>query len=261
VSAHSIVFMSFLISMDCQSPEKSCAQQDGVHERPGAADYRIVLSVCRHVLTQVNSHELHRYVCDKYPAHPLSLVPKNLTFVRPLPCYQKPNRRHAHLGSADAVRSALERIRYTQQGAPPVEEVIVASGQDLYSIDFQEVLGLHRDRGADITVVTRRYLLADSEKMGFCRLSSNHQRIKKFIEKPTQEQMWELVEGDIRDVEVSLGMYVFKRSVLESMLESDWTREIGSISEDIISPAVEAGLHVTTFKHDGLFTVRCRRCN
>jgi glucose-1-phosphate adenylyltransferase len=216
----------------------------------------LIYSICRHVLTQENTHELHHYLADRYPSRPLQLVPHNLTFVRALPCFQKPHRKHAHLGSADAVPSALERIRWTQQGSPPIEEVLFVSGQNLYSVDFQELLGFHRDRGADITVVTRQKCLSNSQNMGLCRLSSNHQRIEKFNNTSCQKPISELVEGSNCELEVSLGMYVFKRSVLESMLESDMTQGIGSISEDIISPAVKGGLHVTTFKHDGLFTVR-----
>jgi ADP-glucose pyrophosphorylase len=91
--------------------------------------------------------------------------------------------------------------------------------------------------------------------MGFCTLGSDHKHVETFVEKPSPRKMFDLIMSNTRDVEVSLGMYVFKRSILESMLEDDMTREIGSISEDIIAPAVESGMHVTTFKHDGLFTV------
>jgi glucose-1-phosphate adenylyltransferase len=99
------------------------------------------------------------------------------------------------------------------QGAPPIEDVLVVSGQDLYNIDFREVLGLHGLRGADVTVVTRRHRHDEDNEMGFCTLGSDHKHVETFVEKPSPRKMFDRITSNTRDVEVSLGMYVFKRSM------------------------------------------------
>jgi ADP-glucose pyrophosphorylase len=80
--------------------------------------------------------------------------------------------------------------------------------------------------------------------------------VEAFVEKPSPQDLFDLLTSSTRQLEVSLGIYAFRRSVLEAMLEGDVTREIGSIGDDIVTPAVESGLRMTTFKHDGSFTVR-----
>ena len=210
------------------------------------------------MLTQVNSRELHRHITDLYPSRPLELTPSNLSFVEPLPCIQRPDRERPHLGSADALRSALGRVRYSQQGAAKADDILVVSGQDLYALDFQALVGFHREQGADVTMVTQRYHLGGSERMGLCKLSRDRMRVDRFVEKPSREELRRHVEGGTGAVDVSLGMYVFKRCVLESFLESDMHRELGSIGDDVIAPAVASGMHVAAFEHSGRFTVRPR---
>src|SRR5436190_10933889 len=121
---------------------------------PLAGKYRIVdipISNCInsglrriYVLTQFNSTSLHRHINMSYKFDNFSR-----SFVEILAAQQTPTDTSWYQGTADAVRQNLrDFLQY------PYEYYVILSGDQLYRMDFREVLTKHIEQKADITIAT-----------------------------------------------------------------------------------------------------------
>src|SRR5947208_12844521 len=119
---------------------------------PIAGKYRLIdipISNClnadlRHifVLTQFNSESLNRHVAQTYRFDVFSSG-----FVSVLAAEQTEEGGNWFQGTADAVRQCLRHMRRTE-----ARDMLILSGDQLYSMDFKQLLRTHRDSGADATV-------------------------------------------------------------------------------------------------------------
>src|SRR5215204_384888 len=121
---------------------------------PIAGKYRLVdipISNCLNsgitrmfVLTMYNSASLNRHIKNTYHFSTFSKA-----FVDILAAEQTPDNPTWFQGTADAVRQGLRHI------APfPSEYVLILSGDQLYQIDFVDMLRAHKESEADITIAT-----------------------------------------------------------------------------------------------------------
>ena len=111
---------------------------------PVAGKYRLIdipLSNCVnsglnriYVLTQFNSVSLHRHIRSTYAFDVF-----DNGFVEILPAQQTLASSDWYQGTADAVR---QNLRYIEQ--PGVEYVLILSGDQLYRMDFREMLETHK---------------------------------------------------------------------------------------------------------------------
>src|SRR5574343_1885391 len=116
---------------------------------PIAGKYRLVdipISNCLNagiskmfVLTQFNSASLNRHIKNTYHFSAFSSA-----FVDILAAEQTPDNPTWFQGTADAVRQSLRHIEPF-----PSEYVLILSGDQLYQMDFNEMLQNHIDRKAD----------------------------------------------------------------------------------------------------------------
>src|SRR5881275_2540046 len=121
---------------------------------PIAGKYRLVdipISNCLNsgisrmfVLTMFNSASLNRHIKNTYHFSAFSSA-----FVDILAAEQTPDNPSWFQGTADAVRQSLRHI-----GNNEYEYALILSGDQLYQIDFAEMISNHRDKGADITIAT-----------------------------------------------------------------------------------------------------------
>src|SRR6187401_2045710 len=150
---------------------------------PIAGKYRLVdipISNCINsginkmfVLTQFNSASLNRHIKNTYHFSAFSSA-----FVDILAAEQTPDNPAWYQGTADAVRQSLRHIRPFDS-----EYILILSGDQLYQIDFQEMLDNHKHMGADITIAT--IPVADREASDFGILKKDEKGfITSFIEKP-----------------------------------------------------------------------------
>src|SRR5436309_4318767 len=95
-----------------------------------------------HVLTQFLSVSLHRHIANTYKFDPFSRG-----FVEVLAAQQTNEAADWYQGTADAVR---QQIRYVQEDT--CKEVVILSGDQLYRMDFQQLLRTHREAKADCTL-------------------------------------------------------------------------------------------------------------
>src|SRR5919107_2006582 len=91
-----------------------------------------------------NSASLNRHIKNTYAFSAFSSA-----FVDILAAEQTPDNFTWFQGTADAVRQGLRHI------APfDSEYILILSGDQLYQIDFQEMLFNHKEQNADITIAT-----------------------------------------------------------------------------------------------------------
>ncbi len=175
-----------------------------------------------YVLTQFNSMSLHRHIQAGYKFDNFSR-----SFVDILAAQQTPEGSQWYQGTADAVR---QNMRYFLER--PYDYYLILSGDQLYRMDFREILHQHIRFGADITLATKPVARHQVVEFGIMQ-SGVDRRITGFIEKPSDESgllemrmSRELLrtigsnEGD-ELFQASMGIYVFNRDVLIELLEND----------------------------------------
>ncbi|PYL03000.1 MAG: glucose-1-phosphate adenylyltransferase [Verrucomicrobia bacterium] len=200
-----------------------------------------------YVLTQFNSMSLHRHIQDSYKFDNFSR-----SFVDILAAQQTPAGSQWYQGTADAVR---QNMRYFLER--PYDYYLILSGDQLYRMDFREILHQHIRLGADITLATKPVAKHQVSEFGIMR-SDIDRRITGFIEKPADETALremkmsrELLRsiGSNEDEELfqaSMGIYVFNRNVLIESLEND----LVDFGKHIIPMAIK-DRHVSAFIFKG----------
>jgi len=126
-------------------------------------------------------------------------------------------------GTADAL---WQNWNFVEDCDP--DDIIVLSGEHVYHLDFRPVVEFHRDRHADVTMITcdlppeRR-----RPRFGYVFVGDDA-RIERFVEKP----------ADPPDTCTSTGMYVFRREVLEELLCQNESAEDHNLAKHILEPLV-----------------------
>src|SRR4028119_2286831 len=136
---------------------------------PIAGKYRLVdipISNCINsginrmfVLTQYNSASLNRHIKNTYHFSAFSSA-----FVDILAAEQTPDNPTWYQGTADAVRQSLRHI-----GPFDSQYILILSGDQLYQMDFQEMLSNHREHGADITIATIPVTAKEASEFGILK--------------------------------------------------------------------------------------------
>lgn len=198
---------------------------------PLAGSYRLIdipLSNCInsglnrvYVLTQFLSVSLHRHI-----AHTYKFDPFGNGFVEVLAAQQTNEAASWYRGTADAVR---QHIRYVE--SDPAEDVLLLSGDQVYHMDFREMLQTHRMTQADITIAVLPVPRSRAANLGILRLDDAG-RVGELVEKPqTDEQLRPLrlppewLEGrglprNGRDFLANMGIYLFRRAALCDLLHT-----------------------------------------
>jgi glucose-1-phosphate adenylyltransferase len=196
---------------------------------PVAGKYRLIdipISNCInsgmnriYVLTQFLSVSLHRHIANTYKFDPFSQG-----FVEVLAAQQTNEAADWYQGTADAVR---QQIRYVAEDS--CTEVLILSGDQLYRMDFQQLLKSHKDTKADVTIAVLPVPPNQVCGFGIVRLDDAG-RVVGFVEKPqTDEQLkplwtspeWMHKHGIVshgRPYLASMGIYLFKRDALLELL-------------------------------------------
>ena len=219
---------------------------------PLAGKYRLVdipISNCLnsglrrvYVLTQFNSVSLHRHIQATYKFDQFSR-----SFVELLAAQQTPTDQQWYQGTADAVRQNL-----TDFFAVPYQYYVILSGDQLYRMDFREVLQQHVESEADITLATIPVSRRDAPAFGIMHTDAERHVIR-FEEKPKDPALLDELRipapllkelGHAEDEELyqaSMGIYVFSRDALKDALANlhmDFGKHV--IPESIKTSKVQA---------------------
>jgi glucose-1-phosphate adenylyltransferase len=225
---------------------------------PLAAKYRIIdipLSNCInsglnriYVLTQFMSVSLHRHIrqtyrFDQFNGGFVEILAAQQTMEAATDWYQ---------GTADAVR---KNMRYFQQ--PGIEYVLILSGDQLYRMDFRDMLRTHQQSGAHVTIAAMPVHRQAAGSLGIMRCDAAG-RVEGFLEKPQTDQEIDLVRTDPawidargvpshgRECLASMGIYLFNRDLLEDVLTKTMYQDFGKE----IFPAAIRARHVQVYLFD-----------
>jgi glucose-1-phosphate adenylyltransferase len=206
---------------------------------PLAGKYRLIdipLSNCInsglnriYVLTQFLSVSLHRHIRQTYRFDPFSggfveLLAAQQTIEAGTDWYQ---------GTSDAVR---KNVRYLQQ--PGIEHVLILSGDQLYRMNFQDMIKTHEESHADATIAALPVTASQAGGLGIMRVDQSG-RVIGFVEKPqTEEQLAPVrmgadwlkargIEAQGRDCLASMGIYLFRRDVLVELMNTTEHQDFG----------------------------------
>ncbi len=165
-----------------------------------------------YVLTQFNSESLNKHIAMTYKFDVFSSG-----FVTVLAAEQTEEGGNWFQGTADAVRQSLRHMRRTS-----ARDLMILSGDQLYSMDYRQMLKTHRESGADATVAVIPVAPEQASGFGILKMDATG-RIVHFDEKPPADRLPALASdlpGGGQGHLASMGIYLFRRDVLEQALAS-----------------------------------------
>ncbi len=205
---------------------------------PLAAKYRLIdipIANCInsdinriYLLTQFNSVSLHRHIRQTY-----NFDGFHGGFVEILAAQQTTEGANWYQGTADAVR---KNLRYVQQ--PGIDYVLILSGDQLYRMNYKEMLETHQKSGAHATIAALPVTREAAQGFGIMRLDDSG-RVLGFLEKPKTDKEIEMVRTEPawidargipskgRDCLASMGIYLFNRDVLVDLLTKNDYEDFG----------------------------------
>lgn len=222
---------------------------------PIAGKYRLVdipISNCLNsyirkifVLTQFNSASLNRHIKNTYNFDLFSHG-----FVDILAAEQTPKSTNWFQGTADAVRQSLHHLSNYEY-----EHVLILSGDQLYQMDYRNLLNLHKEEGADITVATIPVNAQDATGFGIMKTNDDGY-IESFVEKPSSEELskWtsetsEEMQAQGRNYLASMGIYVFSKDTLLRLFDEN--PDATDFGKEIIPKAIEDDSKVASYSFTG----------
>lgn len=144
-----------------------------------------------------------------------------------------------YLGTADAV---LKNLGSPGRGSS-LQAVLVLSGDHVYHADYRKLLAFHREREADITVLTGSASPQAASSFGVLQEAPDG-RITRFVEKPRDPHALAR-EGSCA---INLGVYCFRAALLWRQLEEDSRDPLSrhDFGRDVIPRAIVEGARVFT---------------
>lgn len=173
-----------------------------------------------YVLTQFLSASLHRHLRQTYRFDCFSKG-----FVELLAAQETMHQGSDwYLGTADAVRKNLVYI-----DDPMIQYVLILSGDQMYRMDYREMLSTHIESGAEISLAGLPVSRSHVSSLGTIRVDDSG-RVRGFVEKPQTPEEVEPVVMDPawfarhgvdcagRDCIANMGIYLFNRETLVEIL-------------------------------------------
>jgi len=181
------------------------------------------------ILTQFESGSLNRHIFRGYKLDSLSGG-----FVEIIAAEQSVEQSDWFQGSADAVRKCLKHFTH-----PGIKYILVLSGDQLYKMNFSDLLRFHIEKNSEITVACNTVAIEETPYLGIMGINSAC-RIENFIEKPKDKK-------EIRDLAIqvdgqerylaSMGIYLFNKDILSELLTKSGKADFG---KEIIPDALSS---------------------
>ncbi len=223
---------------------------------PIAGKYRLVdipISNCinsevkrMYVLTQFNSASLNRHIKNTYHFSFFSSA-----FVDVLAAEQTIKSDKWFQGTADAVRQSMHHFLQHE-----FEYALILSGDQLYQMDYNDMINAHIEAKADISVATYPVNAKDGTSFGILKTDDDN-RITSFIEKPSAEVIvdWKSEVSDEmkqqgREYLGSTGIYIFNKDLLVELMNDESTVDFG---KEIIPQNIDKH-KVISFPFEGYWT-------
>lgn len=223
---------------------------------PIAGKYRLVdipISNCINsdikrmfVLTQFNSASLNQHIKNTYHFSHFSTA-----FVDILAAEQTPDNPTWFQGTADAVRQCMNHFMNHD-----FDYALILSGDQLYQMDFNEMILAHEKSGAAISIATLPVNAKEAPEFGILKTDDDN-FITSFIEKPHASLLpeWESEVSDEMKAEskhylASMGIYIFNRDLLVELMQNPDTKDFG---KEIIPQAIGKE-KILSYQYEGYWT-------
>lgn len=223
---------------------------------PIAGKYRLVdipISNCinsdikrMYVLTQFNSASLNRHIKNTFHFSFFSSA-----FVDVLAAEQTIESRDWFQGTADAVRQSMHHFLNND-----FEYALILSGDQLYQMDFNEMIENHIKSKAKISIATQPVSAKEATEFGILKTNEKGV-ITSFIEKPSQDLLpdWtsevsDEMKSQGRHYLASMGIYIFNRDLLVELMKNPDTNDFG---KEIIPQNIDTQKTVS-FQYEGYWT-------
>ena len=140
---------------------------------------------------------------------------------------------HWYRGTAEAVYQNLGFIQDSR-----VDEVLILSGDHVYTMHYEEMIKFHRQQEAETTIAVTEVPLAEVNRFGIVTL--DHNRVIAFAEKPPQS----------KSNLASMGIYIFNKDILSKVLEDAHRRGLQDFGSQIIPGAINK-YRIFGYKYQG----------
>ncbi|MCK5013049.1 MAG: glucose-1-phosphate adenylyltransferase [Candidatus Omnitrophica bacterium] len=160
-----------------------------------------------YVLTQYKSFSLQKHLLAGWDVCSNQLG----EFIDIIPAQQRISA-DWYKGTADAIYQNI----YAIQDCDP-ELILILSGDHIYKMDYREMIRLHKEKNADVTVACVTMPKEDSAHLGVIEVDKNNY-VLGFQEKPEKPKT---IPKKPEEIYASMGIYLFNREVLLKELELD----------------------------------------
>ena len=210
---------------------------------PFGGKYRIIdfpLSNCVNskidtvgILTQYQPLELNEYIGNGQPWG----LNSSHGGVQVLPPYAKSKNSEWYKGTANAI---YQNIPFIQRYQP--DNVLILSGDHIYKMDYAKMLRYHEQTDSDCTIAVREVPLSEASRFGIMNTREDG-TIYEFEEKPKKP----------KSTNASMGIYIFKWSILREYLERDEAdpKSENDFGKNIIPRLLEDGHKLMAYSFEG----------
>lgn len=162
------------------------------------------------VLTQYKSHSMDRHISRSWR---MSNLLGN--YIAPVPAQQRRGK-NWYLGSADAIYQSLNIL---DDERPDI--VLITGADNIYRMDFSQMVNHHIDAGAELTIAGIRQPLELAPSFGVIDVDKTHPHmVSAFVEKPQNTEGLGIPDSP-NEFLASMGNYVFNADALYTALLDD----------------------------------------
>lgn len=185
------------------------------------------------VLTQYQPLILNDYIGNGQPWD----LDRNKGGMHILPPYQGKNNSDWYKGTANAI---YQNMHFINRYKP--KNVLILSGDHIYKMDYSLMLERHESKQADCTIAVIKVSIEEASRFGILNTDKGG-RITEFEEKPKNP----------KSNNASMGIYIFKKEVLEKYLNEDEKDKSSSndFGKNIIPALIKNGERVFAHTFDG----------
>lgn len=187
------------------------------------SDFRQIFVIGQYLSGELQHHIHQTYHFDNYNPGSVDVL---------TPQVNERGEKEWFSGTADAVRKNLPTLLKSS-----ADYFLILSGDQLYNINFQHMLAFAQAKQADLTIASIPVLEPEARRMGLLKIDSEC-TVLDFAEKPKEGlerfalpssfyEEWKIKPHKKTSYLGSMGIYVFKREALVSLLEHDQRDDFG----------------------------------
>ncbi|MEN9654211.1 MAG: glucose-phosphate adenylyltransferase [Chlamydiota bacterium] len=179
------------------------------------SDFRQIFVIAQYLSGELQHHISQTYRFDAYNPGSVDVL---------TPQENEQGVREWFNGTADAVRKNLPTLLKSS-----ADYFLILSGDQLYNINFQEMVQFAQDKQADLTIAAITVREKEAKRMGLLKIDAAG-CVLDFAEKPESKEVMSrfvLDKASGKSYLASMGIYVFTRGALVELLASDPRDDFG----------------------------------